>query len=64
MELTDKETKTIAFHLACRLEDFEKELRKRKIRPETNEVFVELEQFVYTRLIPESWCGPRPTYWK
>lgn len=64
MEITDDERKLIGFHLACRLEDFEVELKKNKQEPEDNDIYVKLEQLIYERIIPESFNGPRPKYWK
>ncbi len=63
-QLTDKELKFIGFHLACRLEDYENVLKKRKaFHGAALRQFQTLEKIVYTKLIPEVWSGPKPDYW-
>lgn len=64
-KLTANERKFLGFHLACRLEDYEKELKKNKSFSGAGlNQFQELEELVYTKLIPESWSGPNPQHWK
>lgn len=66
--LTDEERNLLGFHLACRLEDLEKQERAiRKKGVDTSGVqstIRTLEELIYTRIIPESWSGPKPSYWK
>ena len=62
--LTEREVKFLAFHLACRLEDYEKELKKHKaFHGPALEQFRALEKLVYTKMIPDSYCGPKPEWW-
>ena len=62
--ITDDERKLIGFALACYLEDFEKRLEKSNQNPKENTVFVSIEKLTYTKIIPESFSGPKPDYWK
>lgn len=64
LTLTDKEQAFVAFHLACRLEDYEKTLKRNKVTAEGWNQFYALEKLIYTKFIPESWSGPRPSYWE
>jgi hypothetical protein len=65
IELTDEERSLLGFHLACRLEDYEKEIKKAKpeFRAGATKQFRQLEKLIYTKVIPDSWCGPKPRYW-
>lgn len=69
MELTDEERKLIGFALACYLDDAEKRLVKDEKRvglgfsKEARKQLHQIEEITYTKLIPESWCGPKPAYW-
>lgn len=63
-ELTEEERTQLGFHLACRLEDLEKIAKKQKSDSGIHKVIQELEEFTYTKVIPESWSGPKPDYWK
>ena len=68
MNISDEERKFLGFHLACRLEDYEREIKKvakghYDVSAATEQLH-RLEELVYTELIPESWCGPKPAYWK
>ena len=66
-ELTIDEAKLIGFAVACYLEDLDKEIKKES-RKRDMKLAIEqrnrVEQIAYTKLIPESWCGPKPSYWK
>jgi len=67
MELTDEEQKFIGFHLACQLEDYDKQIKKHcrdaKSKEAATAQWRRLEKLTYTKFIPESWCGPKPKYW-
>lgn len=68
VNVTDEERKFLGFHLACQLEDYGKEIKKlekagHKVT-EAREQWQRLEQLIYTKVIPESWHGPKPSYWK
>lgn len=68
IDVTDEEKKFLGFHLACQLEDYEKSIRKSANKGHDMKLAWEqwrrLEQLIYTKFIPESWCGPKPNYWK
>jgi hypothetical protein len=68
MDLTDEERHFLGFHLACQLEDYGKMIKKEckdaKSREAATAQWRRLEQLIYTKFIPESWCGPKPSYWK
>lgn len=61
--LTAEERQLVGFHLACRLEDYDKQLKKAGDPEIGRRMWQRLEEVTYTRIIPESWCGPKPAYW-
>ena len=67
MELTEDDIKFLGFHLACKLEDYEKSIKKHckdaRSREAATAQLHRLEKLIYTKFIPESWCGPKPKYW-
>lgn len=68
IDLTDEERKFLGFRLAIHLEDSEKLLKKREKQGfnilAAREQIQRLEQLTYTKIIPESWHEPKPSYWK
>jgi len=64
IELTDDEAALIGFALACYIEDTEKQIRKHPERKTGLPQLHRIEQLTYTKIIPNSWSGPKPSYWK
>ena len=61
IDISDDEARLIGYHLACRLDDYERVAKK---SPEARKQWQALEELIYTKVIPNSWCGPKPEYWK
>lgn len=59
---SDEERKFIGFHLACQLEDYDRMIKKTKSTQAIPQ-WRRLEKLIYTKIIPESWSGPKPKYW-
>lgn len=59
-ELTDAEKQLIGFALACYLEDAERKFKK---NPAAMKQVKEIERITYTKIIPGSWSGPKPSDW-
>lgn len=66
-ELTEAEKHLIGFALACYLEDTE--IRLKKLKRQGNDVngalfqLKTIERITYTKIIPNSWSGPKPKEW-
>jgi hypothetical protein len=63
LHLTPEEKSLLSFNLASRLDDYEKEIKKEEKRqgkqlPEARASHAQLAKLLYTKLIPESLCGP------
>jgi len=63
-ELTPEEKKLLGFAIACYLEDLDKRLRNIPRHLLSWQQRNKIEKILYTKLIPESWKGPKPTYWE
>lgn len=66
-ELTDDEAKLIGFAVACYLEDLDREIKRESRKRDMTAAIAQrnkIEQIAYTKLIPDSWCGPHPKYWE
>jgi hypothetical protein len=55
IDLSDEDRQFLGFHLACRLEDYEKITKKDGNKPEMVEQAKRLEKIIYTKIIPESY---------
>jgi hypothetical protein len=63
LELTPEEKSMISFALTCRLADLEVEIKaeerkQKKSLPEARASHAQLARLIYTKIIPESLCGP------
>lgn len=66
-DLTNDEMHLIGFALACYLEDLDKRLKKEGRNRDMSMAIEQrnkIEQITYTKIIPNSWCGQKPSYWK
>lgn len=67
IEVTDEERHFLGFHLACQLEDYGKQISK--LRKQGKDMtgaqnqWNRLALLIYTKVIPDSFSGPRPSYW-
>ena len=68
IELDDKEKNLVGFALACYIEDMDRRIKKEQKagKDMSNAISQrnEIEQITYTKIIPNSWCGPKPSHWK
>ncbi len=68
IDINDEERQFLGFHLACQLEDYEKSIKKNckdaESRQRATKQLQRLEKLIYTKIIPEAWCGPHPKYWE
>jgi len=63
LELTPEEKSLLSFALTCRLDDYEKDIKQEEKRqgkslPEARKHHSDLARLIYTKIIPESLCGP------
>ena len=61
--LTNKEIKFLVYHLVCRLDDYEMELKKCSSSNNALNQFYALEKLIYTKIIPGAYLGAFPKYW-